>query len=252
MALLTDGLISVLEDLQTLDSAVFETAENERVDLDTKLKLAEERIGLEIASFLLRTRASAIQRASDGSYDLSHVVVTPSVQGWHTLQTLAEVYSDVYNSQFNDRFHGKWKHFQDQARHAQNLAFELGIGIVDNPVGRPNQPSVFGNGSGGPVAGYLVQVAWRTQADEASAPSEAVSFNASNGEPITVQPPQAPSGVTGYDVFVAMDGQPPARQNPIPIAAGTPWIMPVTGVVPGPVPSAGQAPRYFVRRNRTL
>jgi hypothetical protein len=238
MALLTDGFMV--------------TTRTEGIALDAKLRIATEQIQLEIAAFLLRTQTGSILPANHSSYDLSRVVVTAGLQRWHTLRTLVEVYSDAYNSQLNDRYLGKWKHFAGDARDTVDLLFELGIGLVNSPVPRAPKPTVTEAGSGGPATTYYVQVGWRNGAGAAGAPSEIVTFAANEEQLIQVDAGGSPVGVTGWDVFVGSLDQEITRQNGGPIPAGDVWLMPAGGLISGPAPGNGQSPDFYARRVRVI
>lgn len=252
MALFTDGLVSTMADLQAYDSAILETAKTEGVQLSTKLAVADDAVGLEVAAFLLRTQAESVLPSSSAAYDLSRVVVTPALRRWHTLRALTEVYCDVHNSQLNDRYLGKWKHFSKLAREAADLLFELGVGIVDRPVPRAPKPVVVAAGDGGPVGAYLVQIAWRSNTGASGAPSEAAAFPAPAGELFQVEAGPAPGNVTGFDVYASVDGGASTLQTSSPIAVGQAWSLPSSGLVAGLAATSGQGPEYFVRRNRLL
>ena len=96
MALLVDGELSSVEDLQTQDSAVLEVAHGEGIDLGRKLELAKREIEIEVEALLRRS----------GTGRLEEVVATLAMGRWHALLTLAMVYRDAYFSQLNDRFGG--------------------------------------------------------------------------------------------------------------------------------------------------
>jgi len=247
MALYTDGNISTLSDLQAHDAALLEVSNTEGIDLTSKLEIAEAEIGLEIEAVLL-------QRATIGSAQthLSQVVVTTGLQRWHTLHTLALAYGDAYNSQFNDRYEGKWKRFVRLARNAEELFFQIGIGIVLEPIPRAKPMITLGLPGSVPAATYLAQVAWRSAAGAVGAPSSEVVVVANNGEQILVGAADPPPTATAFDVFMAVVGTEAVRQNAVPVPAGDLFVLPDTGVVAGAPPSNGQAADFFLYRNRIL
>jgi len=252
MALLTDGNVSALADLQAYDSSILETARTEGVSLDAKLAVAQEAIGLEIAAFLLRTQSASTLSAQESAYELGKVVVTPALRRWHTLRTLAEVYCDVHGNQMNERYLAKWRHFSKLAREAADLIYELGVGLVSVPIPRPRKPAVTAVGSGGVAGSYIVQVAWRSSTGASGAPSEPVSLNAPEGELFQVDAGAAPGHVSGFDVYAGVDGGPVTLQTLAPMPAGAIWAVPLTGLISGlPLPE-GQLPEFYVRRNRSL
>jgi hypothetical protein len=62
----------------------------------------------------------------------------------------------------------------------------------------------------------------------------------------------APGGAIGFDVFVGLTPAGAGLQNASPVAAGATWTMPGTGLVNGPAPGGGQAPEYYIRRQRSF
>lgn len=249
MALVMDGSISTVEDLRALDSAILDTSLGENIDLIKKLQVAEDAVQLELAVFLLR--AANQNGVSGPGIDLSNVVVTNPLRRWHTLRTLVEVYSDAYNSQFNDRYLGKWKHYSKLTRETSDLLFEYGVGIVQNPVPRAPKPIVTEGALGGPVTQYFVRIAWRGATGTTGALSEPAVFPAPNGELMYVGSGPAPAGVTGFHVYLGETAESATLQNGTPILPGQLWVMPVGGLVPRQVPASEQRPDYYIRRNRT-
>ncbi|MEZ5398296.1 MAG: hypothetical protein R2729_01425 [Bryobacteraceae bacterium] len=252
MALLIDGDVTTLRDLQDMDSTILETAKHEGIGLEGKVAIATEQVQLEIATFLLRTQAASILPSTTGGYDLSRVVVTPALRRWHTLRVLVEVYSDAYNSQLNDRYLGKWKHFSTLARDASEILFELGVGLVSTPVRKAQRATVTTAGGDGPPETYFVQTAWRGSQGASGAASDIVSYDAAGGELIQVTPGVAPAGVEGWDIYVSYAGEAPLRQNGSPIGLGQTWLLPVTGLVNGIPASEGQQPDTHVRRSKAF
>lgn len=250
MALVMDGMISTVDDLRALDSAVLETSTGENIDLNKKLQVAQDAVHLELSVFLLRARNN--NGVTGPGVDLSNVVATSALRRWHSLRTLAELYSDAYNAQFNDRYLGKWRHYAKQARETADLLFEYGVGLANVAIPRAAKPEVEGAGTGGAISGYYVRTAWRTAQGVSGAASELAALAATNGELLIVRAGVAPAGAVGFDVYVGLAEDKLARQNASPVAAGQAWSMPPQGLVAGPPPPEGQQPDYYVRRNRTL
>ena len=249
MALVMDGTISTVEDLRALDSAILDASVGEHIDLTQKLRVADEAIHLELAVFLLR--AGNQNGVSGPGVDLSNVVVTAPLRRWHSLRTLTEFYSDAYNSQFNDRYLGKWKHYSKLTRETSDLLFDYGVGAVNYPVPRAPKPLLETVGAGGPVTQYYVRVAWRGRQGDHGAQSEVAVLSAPNGERVTVSAGPAPSGVSGFDVYAGESEDLLSLQNGPAVPAGTTWSMPVGGLVHGPAAPADRRPDYYIRRNRT-
>ncbi len=249
MALVLDGTISTVEDLRSLDSAILETSTGEGIDLTKKLQVAEEAVQLELAVFLLR--ATNQNGVSGPGVDLGNVLVTKPLRRWHSLRTLVEVYSDAYNSQFNDRYLGKWKHYLKLSRETSDLLFDYGVGIAGNPIPRAPKPVVVQAGTGGPVTEYVVRIAWHGRYGATGSPSPPTVYPAPNGELIAVSAGNGPADVIGFDVFAGESEADPTRQNPSVIPLGQTWTMPISGLVGGAAPAAEQQPDRYIRRNRS-
>ncbi len=252
MALFTDSDISGLNELQAYDSAILEVSRIEGVDLTKKLSLAEQEIGLELQAFLLRHTHGTSSSSNGGGYSLNNVVVTTGLQQWHSLRALGLVYGDVYNSQLNDRYLGKWKQFVQLARNTSELLFKTGVGVVSRPIDRAAPPVLSVTGGGGAGASFVVSVAWRNMIGERGAPSEALVKVAADGEALVVTAVQPPAGALAYDVYVGLSEFDMALQNNIPVSSDASWTMTPGGLVEGDPPGAGQTPDRYLRLNRTL
>ncbi|MCC6585588.1 MAG: hypothetical protein IT168_02615 [Bryobacterales bacterium] len=247
MALVTDGGISTVADLQAIDSSILETARVEEIALPAKLILAETMIKLEVAAFLSRIAPT------DGNPEavLRRVVVTPGLQRWHALKALAEVYSDAYSSQLNDRYLGKWNAFSKLAKETGDLLYEVGIGMVGTPVPRAERPSVTAAAGIGRGGAFLVRVAWRNHQGQLGVPSDSLLVEVDAGKAAIVDAGTPPPDCVSFDVFVGESEDTITKQNLEPVQSGTLWTMPAQGISTGQRPGSGQAPEYFLRRRRT-
>ena len=138
MALFTDG-ISTIQDLMSQDSSVLTTAQTENIDLNQKLTLAQQELGIELTTLLQRSNTYDWQFWLQPDPQLNNIVVTPPLQLWHVFQTLALVYQDAYFNQLNDRYKGKRDQFQQLAKWAMDKLIQTGIGIAagSDPAGGP-------------------------------------------------------------------------------------------------------------------
>jgi len=252
MALFTDSYISSIAELQSYDTAILEVARIESVDLSSKLLLAEREISLELQSFLLRHAQSGSGARDGGGYSLKHVVVTSGLQQWHTLKTLTLVYSDVYNSQLNDRYLGKWNQFLRLAKQTSDLLFQTGLGVVDNPLPRANQPQLGINPNGPPSATHIVSVAWRNHAGNSGAPSLPTVYTTADGQSLMIAAIDPPQGAVAFDVFVGPSEFELARQNAAPVAVGDSWALDAQPLTTYDPPGAGQLPDLYLRLTRML
>ncbi len=248
MALYTDGSVSILSDLEAHDSAILDVSRTENIDLTTKLSLAEEEVGVELEVFLRARSAAGLAPPR-----LGQVVVTAPLRRWHSLQTLALVYGDAYESQLNDRYRGKWELFQRMSREARQLFYRSGAGIVLNPIPRAAPPvAVLGPIGSVPAGTYVIQAAWRDAGGNSGAASDSVVVDASAGEQIDVLATAAPEIASGFDVYAGPTEDETALQNAAPIAVAGSWHMPPTGLIAGPRPGSGQAPDYFIYHNQVI
>jgi hypothetical protein len=251
MALLVDGNISSLVDLQAYDSGVLEAARNEGVNVEQKLALAEEEISLEVAAFLLRHKERA-PLLPNGQPDLRPVVVSSGLRLWSTLRTLALIYGDAYSSQLNDRYLNKQRHFETHAKKAADTYFETGVGLTYDPILRARPPELVTGGAGPEAAVYSLSVAWRSTRGGRGAASLPITITTTAGQGFQVRAVDPPDNSMSFDVYAASNEQAMTQQTQFPVPAGEWWVMPPTGLVTGASISLTQSADYFVRHQRIL
>lgn len=250
MALYLDGNISTLSDLRDQETGILDAAYAEGVDLTTKLRLAQEEIGVEVVVFLLEHGLSV--SAEESLRRLSNVVVTPALKQWHTFHTLALAYRDLYYNQYNDRYAAKWKEYNRLGRAAAALLFETGIGLSWDAVERAGAPEL-GWTVGTMTSGtYYIRVSWVTATGIEGAASEAAALVTPEGSQLVVTPPAAPAKATGWNVYVGTTASEAALQNETPMASGSPWVMPAMGLLAGRKPPEGQSPDAYVTISRNF
>jgi hypothetical protein len=248
MALLTDGQVSTLEDLQGIDASVLEVARVERIDLDRKLLSAQDEIGLEVKRFVLEHGLEGRLIGSGGEAAVDRVVVTPGLKRWHSLRTLANVYSDAYFSQLNDRYRNKWEHYRELAEEASDLLFATGVGAVASGVSRAAPPVVEASGIAGAQETYFIAVALEDAGGREGAPSETVAFSTNELPRVRLDEP-APAG-WGFHVYAGLSDATMSKQTESAIEAGQDWVSPGGGLAAGAPRGDGQAAEYFLRRER--
>ncbi len=251
MALLTDGPGPAIADLQAHDSSILDTARTEGIDLNKKIEIARRELDMELSVFLLRS-GDGVVRSLNGDVDLRKIVVTAGLERWHVLKALAATYCDAYNSQLNDRFLGRWKHYDKLAREAGEALVEVGVGVARDPVSRPTLVTVSAAGPAGGDVVWEIQASWRNAFGASSAPSDRVAYLANSGTQPVIQVSDAPAAASGWDIYVGVNGAPPQRQNASMLLLNSVWQVAGTGLVGGPPASPGQTPDYFVRRSRVL
>jgi hypothetical protein len=252
MALFNDGPISTAADLQRYENAVLNVASAEGIDLAAKILLAQQDVEAQVLLFLVRRSSlrdhSTVSRRSRG---VSDVVVTDSIRKWHVHRTLALVYRDAYNNQLNDRYHGKWTEYEQLAKTSAQTYFQIGVGLVADPVPKPAPPilsSMAGTAGGGM---FYVAVTWVSLSGQEGAPSDFAQLGTSNGQQLVASVSAAPQSVTSWNVYVGMSPATLNLQNQGPLGTSSSWTM-NSGLTPGlPLP-AGQLPTWFIVDQRVI
>jgi hypothetical protein len=242
MALFTDGTISTLEELRGYESAIYDVATTERIDLSQKLLLAQQELGIELTSRFFRETPEGLNEA----------VVTPALQSWHLFQTLALIYRDAYNSHFNDRYLGKWREYERLAKWACRHVLDMGVGMVGEPVPKA-QPPVAGVAAGAAgAATYWIRVAWTGRSGEEGCASDPSVVSSPQGMVPTAEAVGPPPNATGWNVYAGLALDDTRLQNASPISAGASWVMGPSGLVAGKPAGKGQTPSFYKRIERVL
>jgi len=251
MPLFTDGPISGLEDLTAQDTQLTNVASVEGIDTTQKLALAQEDLAVEIKILL-----SGSQRAEETFWltaqpRLENVLVTPPLKLWHTFRALEMVYEDAYSSQLNDRYAAKRNQFHQRAAWAYERLLALGLGLAWSPVPRAQQPQVASAAGSLADSTYYVSMTWVNGKGEEGAPSVPTTVTTTSST-ISVQPGLAPTGATGWNVYVGSDPEGLWRQNGSPIGVEQGWLQPNTIVSGGIGPGRGQEPNCLMPMPRII
>jgi len=252
MALFTDGPLSDGADLQRYENDILNVTSVEGIDLGGKLRLAQEQLSQEVIRFLLRRRTYAnwpleVERARD----VNDVVVTQPMRQWHVHTTLALIYRDAYDNQLNDRYQGKWREYEKLAKASETTCFQIGIGLVADPVPKAPPPTIAtitGPGSG---ATYYVAVTWVNASGQEGAPSDFSELSTSDGQELVVAVSGAPLNVTGWNVYVGVSPGTGTLQNQSPLVTTANWTMTSELSAGAPLPQ-GQRPSWFVVDHRAI
>ncbi len=249
MALFQDGPISSLEDLRTYESSLLDTASIEGVSLSNKIDLAQQELSNELLRFLIHQLEPG---ESVTPAKLDQVVATDPLRRWHALRTLSAFFRDIHHNQLNDRYRAKWNAYDMEARSAARLLWEVGVGLVRDPLRRPGGPSLSIVETEQEFPQTLFSVTWVAGSAEESAPSDAVLFSPTFSEQprLTIKDP--PSRATGWHVYAGQNQHLLHRQTEEPLALSSAWTMPSNVLMDGPTVPFGQAPDYYVRMQRLI
>jgi len=254
MALFTDGPINGASDLQNYESAILDVASTEGIDVSGKGALAQNEIATEL-TLLFRRRfqvpnfqwAITIARTI-GTDD---VVVTDPLKQWHAYKTLALIYRDAYNNQLNDRYKGKWQTYEQLAKDSSRNYFQIGVGLVTDPIPKATAPllsTVVGTGGGGV---YYVAATWQDQSGQQGSSSDTSQITVAAGQQLVVAVGTTPGNVTAWNVCIGTTPETITLQNTIAIALGATWTM-TAGLIAGVRPGTGQLPTWFLADERVL
>jgi hypothetical protein len=257
MALFNDGPISTAADLQQYENSILTVASTENIDLGSKIMLAQQDLANEVVLFLLRRplHCDYLPWGSSatvaGLRNMTDVVVTDPLRKWHVHRTLALVYRDAYNNQLNNRYQGKWVEYEDLAKASARTYFQIGVGLVADPVPQaaaPTLSSVVGTAAG---ATFYVAVTWVDGTGQEGAPSDFMQLGTSNGQQLFVTVSNPPQNVSTWNVYVGTTPTTLTLQNTDPLATSVGWTM-TSGLNAGVMLPTGQQPTWFAVDHRVI
>jgi len=256
MALFTDAEIVALDDLLEFETSLVQTASSHGINVDTKIALAENAISDQLMLWLLSVGASDPQWLNRRLIGLSTVVVTPTLKRWLCFDSLSRFFAEAYNVQLNTRFEGKWTEYQAASKDAADMVFMSGIGIVYNPLPKPAMPLVaIESGAVSPEALY-VQTTWTDShsGESALSPINAVILNGTSSIVVAMSEGalDAPATAIGWNLYAGTTDSDLTRQNNAPLAIGSTWGLPATGLIDGPEPQNGQLPNFYIPLSRQI
>lgn len=258
MALFVDGPAATIVDLTDQDSALLDVAQNNNINLASKLRLAMGEIGTDLELWLQKPRpvigSIGIGSLWSPTLQIGQLVVTPALRRWETMHTLELVYRDVYFTQVVDRFEAKWQGYRQLAADAREDYIASGMAAVSDPLPRPQAPvltTVTGTQNGGE---FYASIAWLNKENQEGQASVAASLNVANGNTMVVSPvsASAPPNAVGYQVYAGTSPLQMFRQNSAPVAFGATFQYLPGQVVSGPLPGQGQLPDFVRPMPRTL
>jgi hypothetical protein len=256
MALFTDADIVTLDDLLEFETSLVQTASSHGINVDTKVALAQNAISDRLMLWLLSVGASDPQWLNRRLIGLSTVVVTPTLKRWLCFDSLSRFFAEAYNVQLNTRFQGKWSEYQAATKDAAEMVFMSGIGIVYVPLPKPAMPLVaIETGTVSPQA-LFIQTAWTNSHGDESAlsPINGVILDGTSNVVVGMSegPLDAPAAATGWNLYVGTSDSDLTRQNNAPLAIGSTWDLPTTGLIDGPAPVNGQQPNFYIPLSRQI
>jgi hypothetical protein len=258
------GLIGIAE-LEIYESNLSKIASTHNINLQSKTAITLAQIGDRILSRLIRSGSvnactigpfgrqgfmSALPRQQNWSLTLNNVVVTDPLQRWMCYQVLAQAFSEAYSAQLNDRFRSKWNEYTALAQDAERSFYDLGVGIVRQPLPKPGTPVVSMIAGPAPAGLIVVQVAWTDANGGESSLSDYNPVALTDSSSIVVgmaeSAGQVPPSAVGWNIYIGANGGDPSRQNLTPIDINTTWSLPNEGFLSGPAPINGQQPEWYI------
>lgn len=245
--LLTDGNPNTTEDLRVYESAILNLAHTEMINLDVKLALATEEISQEVLDFILnRSAVGDPHAATRRQIGVSDVVVTRQMKRWHALHALSVICRDGFFNQFNDRYKQKADEYKHLARRAKDQTLLWGIGISFQPIPKASAPILGSTAGALAEKTYWARIGWVGANGAESAPSEMNTFMTPSGSLLTVESPEAPGNVTGFNVYLGLTPETVTLQNSSPVVIDQTFTLPGSGVVEGDPVGDGQDPDVYL------
>ena len=250
MALFTDGQINNLRDLQRYESGLLDVASAEQIDITAKMALAQDMIASDLLLFLLKR--SWQWEPNRRVTDVSDVAITDPLRRWHGLKSIALAYEDAYNNQLNDRYQGKWRQYQQRAVEAARILYQVGVGLVWDPMAKAESPLLVATAGSYAATTYYVRIAWINRAGQEGTPSDVVALPTVDGTQLVVSPVRRPANATGWNVYAGITPDGASLQNDAALAADADWIVPPTGLRNGTRSGQGQKPDRYVVQHRGI
>jgi hypothetical protein len=250
MALFTDTAVITMSDLLAFEGSLAQVVSTHQISVDTKISLALGAISDRLMPWLLNLGASDPQWLGRQRLGLSTVVVTPTLRRWMCLESLSRIFAEAYNQQLNTRYQGKWKEYQQEAANTANLFSSGGVGIVYNPLPRPAMPLISVQSGNLPAQAIFVQTCWVDAGGSESALSlENATVLTANSD-IAVAMAEgalgAPAAAMGWNVYAGGQSNDVTKQNAQPLAIGSTWELPASGLQIGSPGTGGQIPAFYV------
>jgi hypothetical protein len=251
MALFVDGPAPTIDDLADQDTGMLAVSKTTGINVNKKLRLAQEEIKTDIELLLLRLQPAG-QVPTGPVLTIGQVVVTPPLKRWETMHALELFYRDAYFSDLVDRYQPKWQEYAKLASDARDSFIASGLGLVTDPVHRAKPP--FLSFVAGPQGGgeFYASVAWVNAAGQEGAASAASSITVPDGNLMTVTATNPPANAVGFWVYAGPTLDQMFRQNTVLLPVGATYTYVPGQVTQGPLPGKGQKPDSVQPLARTL
>lgn len=266
MSQFTDSGRIGISDLEAYESTLSKIASTHGINLDSKTAIAIADIGDGLLATLERAGSAnspwfnptttgrynmvSIPPESQWYLNLDNVVVTPSLQRWISYAVLSHVFAEAYNVQLNDRFKNKWIEYSRRAREAADVFYQLGIGVVYEPLPQPPEAIVTAGAGNQPAGIITVQTAWADANGNESmlSPLVPVTLGASSSFTVAMggAPGQPPPFAAGWNLYVGSNGSSATRQNSTLNLWNEVWSLPASGLVAGAAPAGSRQPDAYI------
>lgn len=258
MALFTDPDVITLDDLLPFENSLGQVASAQGIVIDGKIALATSDIAERLKLWLLAQYPYVPNWfnpwLNTRLLDLGTVVVTPALERWLCVASIAKIFAEAYNAQLNTRFQAKWQQYLQESENSAETTFRAGLGIVSNPLNKPPMPLLSVQTGSLPAQTICIQTTWVDAKGDESAPSPQNSFALGDGSALTVAIMAnfagAPPAATGWNVYAGGQSNNVTLQNGTPLAMGATWQMSTSGLAYGAVPGNGQKPDYYIQLSR--
>lgn len=247
--LFTDGIMATMDDLAEYESEIRTVASAEAINLETKLRLAQSEVGIELLATSVMPDADIARNA----FTLDQVVITDPLRLWHIFHTLAIVFRDAYNRKLNDKYRPKWEEYRELAKSANGQYLTIGVALVWNPLPAPGPPALDGVAGGDlPVTNYFVCTTWVNASGQESASSPIVAKSLAAAQLPRILPASPPAQAIAWYPYASTLYNQRRRQSDTPLSLSSSWTMPASGLISGAATPSGQPPDLVRTLPRTL
>ncbi|MCW5963462.1 MAG: hypothetical protein KIT83_05440 [Bryobacterales bacterium] len=251
MALITDAGLIEIRDLLPYENDLLETADKERVDIETKTRLAVDEVRRELENELGRASIDSTGTGATG-FGLRNVVVTDGLRWWLQCHALHLFYLECFGHQMNERFKAKQVHYAHRSTKAKATYLERGVAIVTQPLPRAGVPMITEAAGAQEPGNYYVATAWVSASDKQSALSPMTTFAAIGTNTMMVAAGSAPQSAAGWHVYVGRSAESLVRQTALPVAPGQIWVMTQPWNAAGSPWGNEQVPELYLQPQRVF